>query len=339
MYGNNSSVYFSLIVCTYQRSKSLVRLLDSVSLQCLYPNEILIIDASKDDITENSVNSKNYRNLSYYKVAEESKGLTRQRNFGIKKLSPESEIICFLDDDIVLDTSYFKKIIETYLIYPKAVAVGGLIVNESNWKRLDGRGLVGYDEYSKDGYVRKLGRRNLIRKYFNLLSNKPPGFMPSFSHGLSISFLPPSDKIYPVEFFMGGVSSYKKELFSKLKFSEYFEGYGLYEDLDFCLRASKLGDLFVNTGAHVDHLHDEAGRPDYFKYGKMVVRNGYYVWKQKYPDPDYKSILKWNTITLLLAAIRLSNIINSNDKFNALNESLGRFVGWLTLLVNTPKTM
>jgi hypothetical protein len=37
----------------------------------------------------------------------------------------------------------------------------------------------------------------------------------------------PSGKIYEVELLMGGVSSYRKEVFEKQQFSNYFERYGL----------------------------------------------------------------------------------------------------------------
>ena len=331
------SFNFSLVVCTYQRPASLERLMDSVGEQSLYPSEILIVDGSLDDNTEKLIQERNFRNLNYYRVEENDRGLTRQRNYGVNILASESEIVCFLDDDIVLDEGYFKNLINTYHLCPNAIAVGGVIVNETDWTKLEINQEVRFDEFSKDGFVRKLGLRNLVRKKLNLLSNEPPGFMPSFSHGLSISFLPPSGNIYPVEFFMGGVSSYKKEVFEKLSFSKYFEGYGLYEDMDFCLRASRIGEMYVNTGAKVDHLHEEAGRPDYFKYGKMVVRNGFYVWKIKNTAPGFKSVLKWNAITLLLILLRLSNILNTSEKSKSLMDSLGRFMGWLGLFINKPQ--
>lgn len=156
--------------------------------------------------------------------------------------------------------------------------------------------------------------------------------MPEFSNGLSISFLPPSGKMYPVEFFMGGVASYRRELFDKLKFSSYFEGYGLYEDMDFCLRASKIGQLFVNTAAQLYHYHEEGGRPNKFKYGKMVMRNGWYVWRVKYPNPDLNSKLKWHGTALLLALVRLGNTFNTSKKKEAFVESMGRLCGWISLL-------
>jgi GT2 family glycosyltransferase len=161
--------------------------------------------------------------------------------------------------------------------------------------------------------------------------------MPSYSNGLSIGFLPPTGKIYPVDFFMGGVASYRKVLFEKINFSKYFEGYGLYEDMEFCLRASKLGQLYLNTAARVEHYHEQSGRPDKFKYGKMVIRNGWYVWRGSNSKPDFKSKLKWHSIAFLLTFVRLGNTITTSERKEAFMESLGRIVGWWSLILNRPR--
>ncbi len=325
---------FSLIICTYQRAASLIRLMDSVLMQRSYPNEVLVIDGSSDYSTRDMLDAKKYPGLCYYKVTENNRGLTKQRNFGLEKVSPETEIVCFLDDDIVLDPCYFENLLETYQSRPNAVGVGGSIVSENTW-RLAKNEIPDFSEYMMEGYIRKLGSRNVLRKKLGLLSEERPGIMPRFSHGFSIGFLPPTGKTYAVEFFMGGVASYRISLFKKIKFSEYFIGYGLYEDMDFCLRASKIGQLYVNTAAKCEHLHEEAGRPDRFKYGKMVVQNGWIVWKEKYPNPDVESILKWNTITLLLAIIRIKNAFGDNEK-GALQDAMGRFAAWFKLGIRKP---
>ena len=121
------------------------------------------------------------------------------------------------------------------------------------------------------------------------------------------------------------------------RFSTYFEGYGLYEDADFSLRIAKLGALYVNTSAQLSHHHDASGRPNKFKYGKMVVRNGWYVWRVKYPNPSLKAKIKWHTTAILLTKIRLLNVLTTSNKKDAFYESLGRIVGWFSLIFNTPK--
>jgi GT2 family glycosyltransferase len=302
--------------------------------QSFYPDQILIIDGSQDEKTRQVIKSSSFLNLEYYKVGENNRGLTKQRNFGIEKVATSSEIICFLDDDIVLTNTYFENLLSTYQKIPNIVGVGGYIINEVKWQKKNEP--IRFDEFEYDGFVRKLGSRHLLRKKLSLEPDVPPGYMPKFSNGYAIGFLPPTGRIYPVENFMGGVASYRKELFGKIEFSSYFEGYGLYEDMDFCLRASKLGQLYVNTSAQLYHHHDASGRPNQFKYGKMVIRNGWYVWRVKYAKPDLKSRLKWHSTAFLLTLIRFSNVLTTTKRKEAFTESLGRLAGWWSLLISKP---
>lgn len=327
----------SLIICTYQRPVALRALLESVKSQTRYPDEILIIDGSLDDKTKELFLEKNYQKLKYYKVQKEDRGLTRQRNFGISKSSENSQLVAFLDDDTILHPDYFLEIIKGFELSPDALAVSGYITNEVKWKKVsqDYSPLKG--EFVYDGWARTEGSRFGLRRKFGLAPNTPPGMMPDFSHGYSTGFLPPSGKVYEVELLMGGISTYKTEIFKKVQFSKYFEGYGLYEDADFSLRISKMGKLLVNTNAMLEHHHAEEGRPNMFKYGKMVIRNGWYVWRIKNKNPKLKAILKWHATSLLLTLVRLSNVVNKNDRKKALSEAAGRIVGWWKLLVNKPK--
>jgi GT2 family glycosyltransferase len=326
---------FSLIICTYMRDKPLLKLLNSVKRQTRYPNEILIIDGSTDNKTQLLLKKNKFDKLKYFKVKENQRGLTKQRNYGISLVSKESEIICFLDDDIILTPDYFKNLIQSYSIHTDALSVGGYITNEVEWKKISD--IKTGDKFYFDGWERKEPSRFKLRRKFGLQPDTPPGFLPTFAHGRSIGFLPPSGKTYKVEQIMGGVSSYKKEVFKKIVFSTYFEGYGLYEDADFSLRIAKLGALYVNTSAQLSHHHDASGRPNKFKYGKMVVRNGWYVWRIKYPKPIFKTKLKWHATAFLLTIIRFSNIFNSKQKKEILSESLGRIFGWFSIIFNSPK--
>jgi len=316
---------------------ALLQLLESVGKQTMSPDEILIIDGSQGEKTKVAVENIFFSSLSYFQVDDQNRGLTKQRNFGISKVGANIDVVCFLDDDVILEQNYFELLLNTYQNYPEAIGVGGYIKDVVEWVPSMESYSVQNDDYIKDGYVRKLGSRNVLRKKFNLLSQEAPGYMPTFSNGLSTAFLPPSNKTYKVEFFMGGVSSFKKEVLRQLKFSEYFEGYGLYEDMDFCLRVSKIGQLYVNTAAKLDHYHEPDGRPNQFDYGKMVIRNGWYVWRVKYPKPNFVSRLKWHVIALLLTLVRLSNSLNSSQKKAAFTESIGRIYGWWSLLFSAPQ--
>jgi len=326
---------FSLIICTYMRPIALTELLDSVKVQILYPDEIIIVDGSTNQETKQALANKDYPNLRYTQVNDEQRGLTKQRNVGIGLVSKDMEVVCFLDDDIILEKEYFKELIGTYQDYPDAIAVGGYITNEVSWAKSQLEESTNY--FFMDGYKRKLGKRFSWRQKMGLFPNRPPCFLPKFGHGLSVSFLPPSNKTYKVEQFMGGVSSYKKEVFDQLQFSPYFEGYGLYEDADFCFRLLKYGKLYVNTAAKCEHHHHPSGRPNQFKYGKMMIRNGWYVWRLRWPNPGIKNVTKWYVINFLLVFIRLTNALNPKEFKKAGSEFIGRMLGILSLIFNHPK--
>lgn len=319
------------------RAKPLIDLLNSVKNQTWYPDEILIIDGSTNDETQKAIETNKFQNLSYFLVDSEHRGLTKQRNYGISKVSSFIDIVCFLDDDTILEKEYFENLIGTYSIFPETIGVGGYITNESVWQKVTEDYVPNINEYYFDGWKRKDGSRFVIRKKLGLDTNLPPCFLPEFSNGRSVGFLPPSNKIYEVQQFMGGVASYKKSILYGTKFSDYFEGYGLYEDADFTLRLSNIGKLYLNTAARLAHYHDGSGRPNKFFYGKMVVRNGWYVWQVKYRNPSFKARFKWNLIVFLLTIIRFSNIFTTSDRKEAFTESLGRTVGWFSLIFNKPK--
>jgi len=327
---------FSLIICTYMRAEPLLKLMQSIQKQNLYPNEILIIDGSRNNKTEIIIKKNQFENLKYYLVDDENRGLTKQRNFGVNKVSENIDIVCFLDDDTVLQTDYFENLLNTYEVFPEALGAGGYISNEIKWEKVSDNYTPKINEFYFDGWKRKDGSRFVLRKKLNLDSDCLPGFLPSFSHGRSIGFLPPSNKIYQVEQMMGGVSSFRKSVLENFSFSTYFEGYGLYEDADFTLRVSKTAKLYLNTAARLSHFHNPSGRPNQYRYGKMVVRNGWYVWRVKNPKPTIKDRFKWNTVTILLTLIRYTNIITEKNKKAAFTEALGRTVGWWSLLFTKP---
>jgi len=320
------------------RPGQLLTLLETVRAQTLYPDEILIVDGSTNDETGHMLERYSFASLRYHKVPAAERGLTRQRNYGISNVAPSSQIICFLDDDTLLEPGYFEKLLQTYISHPDALGVGGYITNEVQWTKVPDDYLASLSDFVYDGWKRKDGSRFVTRKKLGLDSPLPPGMAPDFSNGRSVGFLPPSGKVYPAEQLMGGVSSFRREVFEFQRFSTYFEGYGLYEDADFCYRLLPHGNLYLNTSARLEHHHAPGGRPNQFSYGRMVVRNGWYVWRVRTPHPSAKARLKWHAVVVLLATIRFTNaIFGKRDKMKALTESAGRFCAYIELVFSKPK--
>lgn len=327
----------TLLICTFKRPKPIVTLLDSVKRQSSYPYEILVIDGSPDDLTETALHSKKYQNLTYHKVDEANRGLTKQRNFGIQKVAQDSEIVCFLDDDTVLEPNYFEEIIKTFRTTPEITGIGGIAINENKWQPVV-PGVVYNSKkyYVFEGYVLPEALRNKLRNYLGLQSEYYSNVMPEYSHGRTCMF-PLNGKTYEVDLLIGMSMAFRKTIFEKIGFSTYFEGYGLYEDADFSIRAQRFGKNVINTNVQLSHYHDAAGRPNKYQYGKMVVRNGWYVWRVKYSNPSFKAKLKWHLIILVLMKVRFLNVVTTSKRQEAFTEAMGRLVGWISLFFDKPK--
>lgn len=324
----------SLIVCTYRRSAAIKRLLQALRDQTTPPEEVLIVDASLDTSTETVVNAERQcwkkGNLHYFCVPPEHRGLTRQRNFGIART--KGEIIAFLDDDTVPESIYFEKILACFERHPEAIGIGGCIANEVRWQRVNGQSRAPVSIFRWGEWERREDYRWRLRKLLGLASSLPPGWMPPSGHGRSIGFLPPDGEDHRVEFLMGGASAWRRDTFHRHQFSPYFEGYGLYEDLDFCIRASRDGPLYLCTRARLAHYHAPSGRPNYFKYGEMVVRNGWYVWRKRWPNPAWPDRVRWWATTLLLLLCRLGDTTRGSNRIQTFADAMGRIWGILIVI-------
>jgi GT2 family glycosyltransferase len=327
----------SLIICTYIRPQALLQLLRSVQLQTVYPDEILIIDGSSNKETDDVIFENQFRNLHYFLVPENVRGLTKQRNFGLDKLALTSTLVAFLDDDTELMPNYFEELIKTFADNQEISGVGGVAINENGWSLTEPNKKYDPNRYFQfEGFVYKEGQRNVMRNYLGLQSNLGPGRMPDYSHGKTCGF-PLNGKTYEVDLLIGMSFAFRKKVFDSLRFSTYFEGYGLYEDADFSIRALQFGKNVINTKVQLSHYHHPSGRPNQYKYGKMVVRNGWYVWRTKNPRPTLNAKLKWHYITLVLTLIRFGNTVTTKNKKEAFTEALGRTLGWLSLWFSNPK--
>lgn len=324
-----------LVICTYNRANSLEKLLLSVLNQVVFPDNIIVVDSSTNSKTKEL--TLKHKNCLYLKVDDQDRGLTKQRNIGINEMKRLNvDLISFLDDDIILDKDYFK-VIKSSFSNEQTIGVGGYIMNEGSWEKVSSHVSGNYATFVKDGYSRSLGSRYILRRLLGLFDlYQPIGFVPLEGNGTSVGFFPPSGKVYLTELIMGGVSTFRTTIFDKIKFSTYFEGYGLYEDAEFSIRAARLGKLLINTNARVNHYHDPSSRPNKYSYGKMVIRNGWFVWRAKNRNPKFIHRLKWNLTVIILMNLRLLNVLTKPNKFSSFSEYVGRLVGYFSLFFNKP---
>jgi len=275
----------TLAVCTMSRPESLRRLLESAGIQSRRPDQLVVVDASRDDASERVVAAAvagggPCESVTYLRVAAPLAGLTRQRNAALRLT--ERELVAFFDDDIVLDRRCLEEMVAVLEREPGAVGVGGNVLAQPRRSRA------------------ALWR---LRRLLGVVPTLEPGRY--CRTGMSTPWMLPeeSDDVVPGDWLPGYAMMWKTALAREIGFDESFEGYAQSEDLDFSLRAARHGGLRMAARARVLHAQAPAGRPDAFRRGYMGIRNRYRVHRSAFPGKSsgFWFAYGWILDTMLLA--------------------------------------
>jgi len=118
----------SVIVCTRNRAEVLERALESLARQQLrneIPYEVIVVDNASTDVTPTIVARFEQRqgDPQVKRIVESKVGLSYARNSGLQVA--RGEIIAFLDDDAVAESTWLQELLDTYVRFPDAWGVGG----------------------------------------------------------------------------------------------------------------------------------------------------------------------------------------------------------------------
>ena len=235
----------TLIVCTRNRKADLQKCLQSVALSDRVPDQILIVDSSDK---ENKIYlDKIPLNLqSNSQIIYSNPGLTSQRNLGLKNLRINSEIVHFIDDDVVVSRGYFSAL-ESELIKGGLVGVTGNQTNVKNpFNRADRR--IKYGEVLPSG------------KAFGVYEQSTPQEV-RWLPGCSMSFL---------------VSA-----ILNVSFNEQLTGYAIGEDVEFTYRLSLSGSLKYVPSATLVHNMSDVNRIQYRTLHGIEILNRYKIVKTR----------------------------------------------------------
>jgi glycosyltransferase involved in cell wall biosynthesis len=198
----------SLIVATYNRRHSLARLLKSID--CLeYSNsvilEVLVVDNGSNDGTQSLLLEKQQRTLKYSLkiLREERPGKSAALNCGLRNC--RGEIICVVDDDVVLDSQWLLGLTRAYKV--------------SDFDALQGRVLPGVDPFGHSADLSKL-------HYYNI---------PVVDHG---------EQMRPIRGLTGANMMFRRSVFERVGFFDIRLGpgaSGFSEDTEFSQRIRTAG--------------------------------------------------------------------------------------------------
>lgn len=248
----------SVIIPTKDRIEDVVECIHSIRKQSILPYEIIVVDASSTDLLEEVIkilvtNSE----ISYIYLKQREKGLTKARNIGIEHAI--GDVILFLDDDVILDTKYIQNILQIYED-DDMMEIGGVcgVFKKKEYKS--------WISFTKKAFA-----------HFFLIDSPADGKVLSSSFNTTFNDL---QDVVQVDWLLGYNMSYRKNVFDEFRFDEWFEGYGLGEDLDFSYRVSKKYKLVATPFAKLEHKYSNIGRSDIRRYHSDLIFNHYYFFKK-----------------------------------------------------------
>jgi glycosyltransferase involved in cell wall biosynthesis len=284
----------TFIIATADRKEKLFNLLRSLQRQNINSLQVIIVDAGQTNIKEILTKFKELT-INYIKVEKPS--LTVQRNIGIEALDDKITLVGFLDDDMELEDNSLENMIEFWNKAP--LDIGGACFNVITNKR---------------------PRFAWIKAIF-ATGKKQRGVVLSSGFATEVC---PVDTDISTQWLLGGATIWRRKVLNEFKFDEWFEGYGLHEDLDFSYRVGKRYKLVVVANAKIRHLQSPISKKNNFEFGKMEVL-GHYRIVIKHPELS-KALFLWACFGQFLENIYLAI---AKRKKEYLTRALGNFSGIL----------
>ena len=243
---------FSVIICTLNRPGDLRECLESIARQTRYPEEIIIVDSSKDDLSRQV--AAEFAGALPIKYFQTKSRLTLQRNYGIAQST--AELLLFLDDDVVLAEEFIEEIEKGFRSNDRVAGVGGLLTNVQV-------------KSSLSAYMRKI---------FLLTRVDGRGEMQKSGFG-AFQWCANKDSVQETQI-LCGVAAYRREVFNEFLYDEWFSGYGLMEDQEFSYRVGQKYRLIYTPFAKAFHKESEVDRIDRRKFFYMKTINHFYIFKK-----------------------------------------------------------
>lgn len=228
----------AVVIATRNRPQPLRECLESLNQQSLLPNQVVIVDSSDTEDTKIEVEALRSHMaflVSYIPTAIRS--AARQRNLGAEQV--RTDLIFFLDDDVVLEREFVAEIVAVFQNDPEGRIGGvtGTIVNQV---------------YSPvKGFNRFL---------LGLCTGHWRGTFAGRLVGPAVNFLPEDGgrTIQEIDWAPSCCVCYRTSVFVQYGFENTFEGYSFAEDVHLSARIAKSHKLINTTRARLYH-HDLGG--------------------------------------------------------------------------------
>jgi glycosyltransferase involved in cell wall biosynthesis len=280
-------------------------MLRSLADQSRRPDQVVIVDSSAEPV-QSVAEEFGQLNVKYIHVDRPS--ASGQRNTGIRAVDEGMDLIAFMDDDAVLEPGSLEAMLDFWASAP--ADMGGAAFNWLNFQPTGG------------GWLKRSAPCRWLGLYSPVKGQVMPSGWQTLAGIVSETTL--------VQWLPSGASVWRKQIFEKFCFDEFFDGYSYLEDLDFSFSVGRHYKLAVVAGAGFKHYPSPAGRSGMVRFGKVEVRNRlYFVRKHGLSVPRCYLGLMIRLLMTLAGAFALRWRQN-------LGRALGNVIGLLQSIAYRP---
>lgn len=199
-----------VVIPTKNRAEDISEALKSIKDQTRLPYEVIIVDQSESKPEDLAKILRGAGEVKLKYIFDPGlSGLTAAKNAGVR--AAESDVLLFIDDDVVLDERFLEVLEGIYDRYPELGGVGGL---------------------AEVSYTKVSALRRRVALFFQV------GPFRDYRAVIQAGYMRDRD-IIRTSWLSGGLSSVRRAVFDKVSFNEDFKGASPIEDFDFYFKASK----------------------------------------------------------------------------------------------------
>lgn len=265
------------IIPTRNRPVDLAKAVVSILNQIRLPEELIIVDQSTDDESFSLVNALMsgavHIKLVYIHDPRIS-GLVDAKRVASERAS--GDIICFLEDDVILESDYIEQIELGFTNQPEMVGCCGIITNPPH-------------------------QTAIYEILFRLFHR---GIFMDRRVGLYGRFHGRGNKLIASEMLSGGLSAWRREVFKVVPF-DVLNGFHMFEDIDFSTRVARhFGKrLYINPNARLEHHCSPINREILGARQRRKLTECIVYYKKRCDWPGATFALPWLLLGMFLEAV------------------------------------
>jgi len=265
------------VIPTKNRPDDLIKAVTSILAQTRLPDELIIVDQSTNNESHTLVNvlmSEESRIKLVYILNPCISGLVEA-----KKVASDlacGDIVCFLEDDVILEFDYIEQIEQGFADQPEMVGCCGIITNPPH-------------------------QSAVYETFFHLFHR---GIFMDSRVGLYGRFRGRGNKLIASEMLSGGLSAWRRDVFIVVPF-DLDNGFHMLEDIDFSTRAARYFGalLYINPNARLEHHCSPLNREVLGPRQRRKLTECIVYYKKRRGWPGAPFALAWLLLGMLLEAV------------------------------------